>query len=112
MAKRLTGRAGASPLVLLSPLLVGIVGIAVAVAIGALGLSHLADATAEHASTRATWISTLLGERIVKLDPSLRLDAVQLAARRTGAEIVVARESGEVLLDGTLRAPDSKTLEQ
>lgn len=98
------------PLVLLAPILVAIVGIAVATAIGALGLSRLADATTDRASIRAEWISTLLGERIGKLDASVRLDAVQLAARRTGAEVVVVKDTGEVTQDATLGAPDSKAL--
>ncbi len=112
MVSRGTDRRGAWPLVVIAPLFVALVGIAVAVAIGALGVAQLADEAIDHASVRAAWTSALLGERLSVLAPALRLEAVQLAARRTGAEILVAGEPGDVVLDATLGAPDTAHLRE
>ncbi len=98
------------PLVPLAPLVVIVVGLVVAAAIGLFGLSHLAQATRDHAAARAELLASTLGERLAHLRPAGQSDAVQLAARRTGAEVLVAGPDGAVREDATLGLPDPSAL--
>jgi signal transduction histidine kinase len=92
------------PFVPLAPLVVVFVGLAVALGIGLVGLDHLARAGMLVAATVAARLSQLPVER--------RLDATQLAARRTDAEILLVTREGRVVHDVTLGAPDRGALEK
>ncbi len=100
------------PLLPLAPAVVVIVGLAAAVAIGVVGVDHLARASDEDAAARATLLADVLAARIAHLRPSEQLDAMQLSARRSGAELLAATEDGKLVLDASLGAPDGATLQK
>ena len=90
------------PLLPLAPAVVVLLGVAVAVAIGIFGVTNLASANEDHAASLADLLAATLGARIAQLPPSERLEAMQRAARKTGAEFVVVTPSGQVVLDASL----------
>lgn len=93
------------PLVPLAPIVVIAVATAVAAAIGLLGLSHLSRSSDDDAAARAHLLAETLGARLAVVAPQDRLAAMQLAARRTGAEVLVADAQGRPELDATLGPP-------
>ncbi len=88
------------------------VAIAVAIAILLVGVHHLDQASHDHASEQAGVLAATVAARVAALPPASRLDAMQLAARRTGSEYVLITRDGLVLLDATLRTPDRATLKK
>ncbi|MGO9836004.1 MAG: sensor histidine kinase [Polyangiaceae bacterium] len=98
------------PLLPLAPAVVILVGLAIAVAIGFFGVSSLATASDEHAATRADLLATTLGARLAQLPKTERLEAMQRAARKTGAELIVVSPKGDVVLDASLGTPDRAAL--
>ncbi|MCL2448937.1 MAG: sensor histidine kinase, partial [Polyangiaceae bacterium] len=90
------------PMLPLAPAAVVFLGLAIAVAVGVLGVSNLANASDAHAAERAELIASTLGARLSRLAPSVRLEAMQRAARKTGAELVVVSAVGDVALDASL----------
>src|SRR3954465_7059684 len=83
----LTGRGW--PFIPLAPLVVVFVGLAVALGIGLVGLDHLARAGDQHAGARAELLAATVAARLSQLPESRRLEASQLAARRSDAELLV-----------------------
>ncbi len=98
------------PLLPLAPAVVIVVGLAVAVAIGRVGVSNLAAASDDHAAARAELLASVLTARLAQLPPAERLEAMQRAARKTGAELLVVSRAGDVLLDASLGVPDRAAL--
>jgi signal transduction histidine kinase len=90
------------PLLPLAPGVVILVGLAVALAMGLFGVSNLASASDAHAAERASLLASALGARLAQLPPSERLEAMQRAARKTGAELVVVSRAGDIVLDASL----------
>jgi signal transduction histidine kinase len=99
------------PLLPLAPSVVILVGLAIATAIGFFGVSNLATASNAHAAARAELLASTLGARLSQLPKSERLEAMQRAARKTGAEIVLATPKGDVVLDASLGMADRAALE-
>lgn len=97
------------PFAPLAPLTVLVLGIAVAVTIGVLGLVQLTRITSDHAQSRAEVLSTIVGERLVQLGPDDRETAIRTAASRTGAEYMLLDEDGRSRVDATLGVPDGTT---
>jgi hypothetical protein len=102
--------AGAWPLLPLAPAAVVLLGVAVAVVIGVFGVSNLATASDEHAAARAELLASTLGARLSQLPAGERLEAMQRAARKTGAEFVVVTREGDVRLDASLGMADRSAL--
>ncbi len=94
----------------MAPLIVLVVGLAVAISIGVVGLDHLARAGEDHAGTRAQLLATTLAARMHGLPDDARREVIELAARRSGAELLVATPDGRVLVDETLGAPPKDVL--
>jgi len=103
--RKTIGGALGVPLVPLAPIVVIVVATAVAAAIGLLGIAHLSRSSDEGAAARAHLLAETLGARLPFVQPADRLAAVQLAARRTGAEVLVADAQGRPELDATLGPP-------
>jgi signal transduction histidine kinase len=99
------------PFLPLAPLLVVVVGFAVALGIGLVGLDQLSRAGDEHAGARAELIAATVAARLGALPPERRLDATQLAARRSAAELLVVGPEGAIVHDQTLGAPDMAALQ-
>jgi signal transduction histidine kinase len=87
-----------------------VLGLAVALAIGLFGVSNLATASDEHAAARAELLASALAARIAQLPPGERLEAMQHAARKTGAEFVLTTRDGDVMLDASLGMADKAAL--
>jgi signal transduction histidine kinase len=98
------------PLLPLAPAVVVVLGLAAAVIIGLFGVSNLATASDQHAAARAELLASALGARIGQLPTNERLEAMQRAARKTGAEFVVVTREGEVKLDASLGMADTAAL--
>jgi signal transduction histidine kinase len=94
----------------LGPVAVIAVGLAVALAVGLYGVSHLAHKSDEHATSRSAMIASALAARLSQLAPTERLDAMHWAGRRTGAELAVVSRDGDIHLDATVGATDKATL--
>jgi signal transduction histidine kinase len=100
------------PLLPLAPAIVILLGIAVAFAIGVLGASSLAAASDANAAERADLLASTLGARLSHLPMPARLEAMQRAARKTGAELVTVTAEGDVILDATLGMSDRAALKR
>lgn len=94
----------------LAPIVVVLVGLAGALGIGLVGLDHLARAGDEHAGARADLLAATVAARLSQLPVEQRLEAAQLAARRTAAGILVVAPDASVIHDVTLGAPDRAAL--
>ncbi len=90
------------PLLPIAPAIVLLLGVAVAVAISALGLFNLATQSDRHAADRADLLAATMAARIAPMSTEERLEAVQAAARKTGAELMVVTREGDALLDASL----------
>lgn len=102
VARHAARRRAAWPLLPLAPAVVLLLGVVVAVAIGARGISNLATDSDEHAGARADLLAATLAARISRLPADERLEMLQGAARKTGAEFVVVTGDGDVVLDASL----------
>jgi signal transduction histidine kinase len=100
------------PLLPLAPGIVILVGLAVAIAMGIFGVSNLATASDAHAAARAELLASTLGARLSQLPRVERLEVMQRAARKTGAEIVLANSRGDVVYDASLGMTDRASLER
>ncbi len=87
-------------------------GVAVTVAFGFLGVSDLAKASDDHAAARAELLASTLGARLSQIPRPERLEVMQLAARKTGAEFLVVSPKGDVVLDASLGPADRGALRQ
>ncbi|HZU85115.1 MAG TPA: histidine kinase dimerization/phospho-acceptor domain-containing protein, partial [Polyangiaceae bacterium] len=90
------------PLLALAPAVVLVLGVAVALAIGAIGLHELKAESDRHAADRADLVAATLAARIANLRADERLEAMQRAARRTGAELLLVSRDGDVVLDASV----------
>jgi signal transduction histidine kinase len=94
------------PFAPLAPLTVLVLGVAVALTIGVLGLVQLARIASDHASARAELLATVVGERLASLPEEERETTIRTAASRTGAEYMLLEEDGRTRVDATLGVPD------
>ena len=88
------------------------VGLAVAVGIGLVGLDHLARAGDDHAGARAELLAATVAARLSQLPESRRLEATQLAARRSDAELLLVQPDATVIHDNTLGAPGRAAIQK
>lgn len=93
------------PLVPLLPAIVVLVGVATAAAVGMLGLWHLRTTSDQLAATRATVLASTLSARLRAITPDERADYTRRAARRSGAEVIVCTQDGEVHVDASFGSP-------
>lgn len=100
------------PFVPIAPLLVVVVGLSVALGIGLVGLDQLSRAGDEHAGMRAELLAATVAARLGALPAERRYDATQLAARRTGADLLVVTPDGAIIHDRTLGPPDQGSLRE
>jgi len=96
----------------LAPLVVVVVGIAVALAIGMVGKDQLVFANDAHTAERASLLVDVVGARVAGLPRAEQTDAVRLAATRSGAEMLIVTLDGEVLVDASLGAIGREALRE
>jgi signal transduction histidine kinase len=93
------------PLVALLPAIVVVVGVATAFAVGLLALWHLRTTSDQLSSTRATVLASTLGLRLRATAAEDHGEFARRAARRTGAEVLVCTQGGEIQVDATFGPP-------
>lgn len=94
----------------LAPSIVVIVGVAVAAAIAVMAMRDLKEQSDEAAALRSEVLTRTLAERLRATALEDRRVVVERAARRSGAEVLLLEHNGEVIVDGTLGAPERKRL--
>ena len=95
-----------------APAVVLLLGLAVAAAIGAVGLSNLRGESDRQAGSRAALLAATLAARIAPLPAEDRSEALQGAARKTGAELVIVTSEGELVVDASLGQTDKAVLKR
>jgi signal transduction histidine kinase len=95
-----------------APAVVLLLGVAVAAAIGAVGLTNLASESDRQAGSRADLLAATLAARIAPLAPEERQEALQASARKTGAELVVVTAEGDMVVDASLGQTDKGALQR
>jgi signal transduction histidine kinase len=98
------------PFLPLAPLLVVVVGFAVALGIGLVGLDQLSRTSDEHAGARAELLAATVAARLGALPTARWPDATQLAKRRSFAELVIVTSEGQIVHDATLAPPDGLSI--
>lgn len=93
------------PLVPLLPAIVLVVGVTTGIATGILGLVHLKSTSDNIASDRADVLATTLAARIRSTAITDHATVIRRAARRSGAEVLIAGPDGDVVADGTFGSP-------
>jgi signal transduction histidine kinase len=93
------------PLLPLTPSLIVIVGVAVAIAVTLAGLGDLRRASDANSSLRAQAIATTLAARLRVTGSEDRQEVVQAAARGTYADILLIDHKGEIVADASLGPP-------
>ena len=109
---RFLGVRALRPFVHLAPLVVVLVGLAVALGIGCVGVDHFSRAGEELAGARADLLAATLAARLSQLPADRRLEAVEVARRKSDAELLVVTDDARVVYDMTLGAPSRGALEQ
>lgn len=94
----------------LAPLIVVLVALAVGAVVSAVGLRDLARVSSEQAGKEASLFADAVAARVGRLGSAGQLEAMQLAARRTGAEFLLVGEGGDLLFDASLGAPEAAAL--
>jgi len=92
----------ALPLLPLAPAIVTIIGLAVAFAIGLVGVGHLSRAGENHAAAQAATLADAVAARLLSAPAASRLETLKLVARRTGAELLIIDGGGTVVADASL----------
>jgi signal transduction histidine kinase len=98
-------RTRALPLLPLAPSLVVLVALLAVLAIGAVGLDQLVRTGSDGAQSRADAIAAVLTTRLASLPRASRSEAIELAARRTAAQIMIVDAKGALTLNATLGPP-------
>jgi signal transduction histidine kinase len=93
------------PLLSLAPVVVLVVGLLVAVALGALGLDQLVRTGSEGAQVRADEIAQVLSVRLSALPRTSQAELLELAARRTAVELFVVTDDGRLQKSASLSPP-------
>jgi signal transduction histidine kinase len=93
------------PLLPAAPLLVVIVGVAVAIAVTLVGLADLRRTSDDASSLRARVIASTLAARLRVTGSEDRMEVVQGAARGTYADILLIDHYGGVVADASLGPP-------
>lgn len=83
----------------------------VAAGIGWVGVERLDRDATDHATARAALLASSVAARLNELTKAGQVEAVQLAARRTGSEFLVVKSDGSVLVDASNGAPPLKTIQ-
>jgi signal transduction histidine kinase len=93
------------PFLVFAPGFVVVLGVLTAVAVGAIGVRDLRTQSDEAASLRARVLSRALGARLQATPNYERASVIERAARRSGAELLLVKADGRIIVDASLGAP-------
>jgi signal transduction histidine kinase len=82
-----------------------VVGVLAAIFMAALGTRELGIQSDEAAALRAKLLAVTIAERLRATPEEERAALVEQAARRSGAELLLVQQSGDVVVDGTQGVP-------
>lgn len=100
------GEGGSSwSLTRLAPSLVVLLGVTVAALIALLGFFELRAQVDDAVTFRSRALSTMLAERVRATSAGDRAGVMERAAQRSGAELLLVTQEGDVLVDASLGAP-------
>jgi signal transduction histidine kinase len=89
------------PFLVLAPSLVVVVGVLAAFLMAALGSRELGIQSDEAAALRAKLLAITISERLRATPEEDRSALIERAARRSGAELLLVQQNGDVVVDGT-----------
>ena len=89
------------PFLVLAPSLVVVVGVLAAFLMAALGTRELGMQSDHAAALRAKLLATTMAERLRATPEEDRAALVERAARRSGAELLLVEQNGDVVVDGS-----------
>jgi signal transduction histidine kinase len=98
------------PFLALAPAIVVIVGVAAAVAIAMQGVASLREQSDRASALRSDVLSLALAQRLRATSLEDRAAVVERAARRSGAELLLVRQDGDIIVDGSLGPPASSAI--
>ncbi|HXK17313.1 MAG TPA: sensor histidine kinase, partial [Polyangiaceae bacterium] len=93
------------PFLVLAPSLVVVVGVLAAFLMAALGTRELGIQSDAAAALRAKLLAITISERLRATPEEDRTALVERAARRSGAELLLVQQNGDVVVDGTQGVP-------
>jgi signal transduction histidine kinase len=93
------------PLLPLAPAVVVLVAVAAAVLIALIGIRELRAQSDRAAAQRSELLASTLAARLRATQSEHRASVVDRAARRSGAEILLVRQDGDLIVDGSLGPP-------
>ncbi|HYQ18809.1 MAG TPA: HAMP domain-containing sensor histidine kinase [Polyangiaceae bacterium] len=93
------------PFLALAPSLVVVVGVLAAILMAALGTRELGIQSDAAAALRVKLLALTLSERLRATPEEDRAALVERAARRSGAELLLVQQNGDVVVDGTQGVP-------
>ncbi len=89
------------PLTALAPAVVVLIGVAAAFAIAALGISRLLEQSDSSAQLRSQVLSITLAARLSATSEEDRQEIMERAAQRSGAELLLVKQNGVVVVDAS-----------
>lgn len=92
-------------LVPLVPMIVLVVGVAAAVCAGVLGIASLRKTSDMVAQNRADTLAATLAPRLRSTEEQAQIQVIRRAARRSGAEILIASHDGTVVASASTETP-------
>ncbi len=98
---RLTARPRWPPFIVTAPTLVVVVGLLAALGISALGSIELKTQAESAAALRVELLTKVLAARMTAIPTEDHLPLIERAALRSGAEIVLVSNDGEIIADAT-----------
>lgn len=98
------------PLAPLLPAAVVALGLAMVMALGIAGVWTLRVHAASRTEARAQGLARVVAARVAQVDIHRRHEVLQLAARRSHAELLIVTSDGRVREDATLGLPDATVL--
>ncbi len=105
-------RRGHMPFASLVPAIVVVFGLIAAVAIAAIGINQLKHQNDRGAALRSSLLAKTLSERLSAAPRKRHAAIIDQASIRSGAEILLVHESGQLLVDGSVGAPPSPGISQ
>lgn len=105
-------RTGRMPFARLVPAIVIVFGLAAVVAITAIGVAQIRQQSDDSAALRSRLLAQTLAERLATAKPKERETIVERAAIRSGAEVLLVSEDGQVVADGSINPPPTPGLTQ
>jgi len=103
---------GSLPLLPVAPALVLFIGFATALAIALLGVAQLGRIGDDAASLRAAALGATLAARMRVATAEERAEIVGRAARRSGTELLLVEQSGQILVDESFGPPSKAEVQR